>query len=120
MFSTENLPKTSQPSPAAFAEAYSQFGDDTEFLCLTISSGLSGTYQSACMGKELANAKVTVFDTLAGSLGHGLQIIAAAELAKQGSTVEEIVADLSQYRENMNILVLLNTLPEYSKGWSVE
>jgi DegV family protein with EDD domain len=116
MFSTEDLPKTSQPSPASFAEAFSQFGPDTEILCFTISSGLSGTYQSACIGKDLSNAKVTVFDTLAGSLGHGLQIIRAAQLAKQGRTVEEIVTDLTKYRENMNILVLLNTLENIVKG----
>ncbi|PAE44698.1 hypothetical protein CHI06_00290 [Bacillus sp. 7884-1] len=59
---------------------------------------------------------MTVFNTLAGSLGHGLQIIRAAELTKQGSTVEEIVADLTKYRENMNILVLLNTLENIVKG----
>ena len=116
MFSSEVLPKTSQPSPASFAEAFSQFGTDTEILCFTISSGLSGTYQSASIGKDLSNAKVTVFDTLAGSLGHGLQIIRAAELAQQGYTVDEIVANLTEYRENMNILVLLNTLENIVKG----
>ncbi|WP_066068962.1 DegV family protein [Neobacillus soli] len=116
MFSTEVLPKTSQPSPASFAEAFSKFDTDTELLCLTISSGLSGTYQSACIGKELSNANVTVFDTLAGSLGHGLQIIRAADLARQGHTADEIVADLTDYRENMNILVLLNTLENIVKG----
>jgi DegV family protein with EDD domain len=116
MFSPEVLPKTSQPKPSSFAEAFSQFGPDTEIFCFTISSGLSGTYQSACIGKDLSGAKVTVFDTLAGSLGHGLQIIRAAELAKQGLTVEEIIADLTEYRKNMNILVLLNTLENIVKG----
>src|SRR4051794_31458824 len=72
MLSSTILPKTSQPSPAAFAEAFSKYSNDTDILCLTISSGLSGTYQSACIAKELSNANVTVFDTLAGSLGHGL------------------------------------------------
>ena len=62
-------------------------------LCLTISSGLSGTYQSACMGKELSGANVTVFDTLAGSLAHGFQIIHAAELAQKGYSIEDIVAE---------------------------
>jgi DegV family protein with EDD domain len=116
MFSSNELPKTSQPSPASFAEAFSHFGTNTEILCFTISSGLSGTYQSACIGKDLSGAKVTVFDTLAGSLGHGLQIIRAAELAQQGHTVDEIVADLTEYRENMNILVLLNTIENIVKG----
>lgn len=116
MFSANELPKTSQPSPASFAKTFSEYGSDAELLCLTISSGLSGTYQSACIGKEMSNANVTVFDTLAGSLGHGLQIIRAAELAAQGSTMEEIVAELEQYRENMNILVLLDTLENIVKG----
>ena len=112
----EELPKTSQPSPAAFAKVFSQSESDSEILCLTISSGLSGTYQSACLGKELAdNVKVTVFDTLAGSLGHGLQIIRAAQLAEKGHSLEEIITDLTKYRD-MNILVMLNTLENIVKG----
>lgn len=116
MFASDILPKTSQPSPASFAETFAKFGTDTELLCLTISSGLSGTYQSACLGKELSNANVTVFDTLAGSLGHGLQIIRAAELAEQGLSMDEIIENLAVYRENMNILVLLDTLENIVKG----
>ncbi|SOB99607.1 DegV family protein with EDD domain [Ureibacillus xyleni] len=117
MFTSNELPKTSQPSPATFVESFSKFGQNTDILCLTVSSGLSGTYQSACIGKDLSNSSnVTVFDTLAASLGHGLQVIRAAELAKQGLTVEEIVANLTEYRKNMNILVILNTLENIVKG----
>lgn len=117
MSSSEDLPKTSQPSPAAFAEAYSKFDEDVEILCLTISSGLSGTYQSACIGKELVNSQnVTVFDTLAGSIGHGLQVIRAAELAQKGLSMDEIVRDLTHYKENMSFIVLLNTLENVVKG----
>jgi len=116
LFSSENLPKTSQPSPAAFGETFSKFREDDELLCLTISSGLSGTYQSACMGKELSDANVTVFDTLAGSLAHGFQIIHAAELAQNGYSIEEIVTELEREREKMNILILLDTLENIVKG----
>ena len=116
MFSIEELPKTSQPSPSAFAEVFTKFESDTDLICLTISSGLSGTYQSANIGKELSHSNVTVFDTLAGSLGHGMQIIRAAELAEQGDSIEEIVSDLTNYRDQMNILVLLNTLENIVKG----
>ena len=45
--------------------------------------GLSGTYSSACMGRDMAEVNVTVFDTLAGSLGHGLQLIEAARLIEK-------------------------------------
>jgi len=116
MFSTNELPKTSQPSPASFAEAYSKFSEDTELLVLTISSGLSGTYQSAILGKDLTDANVTVFDTLAGSVGHGLLIIKAAELANQGYTMEKIIEELLEYREKMNFLIVLNTLENIVKG----
>ncbi|MBT2680428.1 DegV family protein [Bacillus sp. ISL-35] len=116
MFAADELPKTSQPSPAAFADAFSKFAPDDELLCLTISSGLSRTYQSACMGRDLSTAHITVFDTLAGSMGHGLQILRAAELAEQGNTMGEIVENLTAYRENMNILILLDTLENIVKG----
>ncbi|MDP4083264.1 MAG: DegV family protein [Bacillota bacterium] len=116
MFSSDELPKTSQPAPSAFADVFSTFSSEHELLCLTISSGLSGTYQSACIGKELSSANVTIFDTLAGSLGHGLQIIRAAELAQKGHTIEEIISNLSDYRKNMNIFVLLDTLENIVKG----
>lgn len=116
LFASEELPKTSQPSPAAFADAFSRFGADAEVLCLTISSGLSGTYQSANLGKDLSEAKVTVFDTLAGSLGHGFQLLRAAELAEEGRSVEEIIERLEEDREQMEIFVLLDTLENIVKG----
>lgn len=116
MFSSDELPKTSQPSPLAFANAFRQFSKDDEILCLTISSGLSGTYQSACVGKSMCDLSITVFDTLAGSLGHGILVIKAAELAKQGLSVDEIVKELNSYKKDMNILILLNTLENIVKG----
>lgn len=116
MFATEELPKTSQPSPALFAEAFSKFDENTEYLCLTISSGLSGTFQSACLGKEISNTNVTVFDTLGGSLAHGFQVIRAAELAEKGHTMDQIVGELTEQREKMNIIILLDSLENLVKG----
>ncbi len=116
LFSSGNLPKTSQPSPVEFAESFSKFTEEDELLCLTISSGLSGTYQSACMGKELSGTNVTVFDTLAGSLAHGFQIVYAAKLAQKGYSIEKIVTELEKNREEMNILILLDTLENIVKG----
>ncbi|QAT39889.1 DegV family protein [Clostridium sp. JN-9] len=116
MFSSDEIPKTSQPSPLAFANAFKQFSKDDEILCLTISSGLSGTYQSACVGKGMCDLSVTVFDTLAGSLGHGILILKAAELALKGLNVNEIVNELNSCLKSMNILILLNTLENIVKG----
>lgn len=113
--STE-LPKTSQPSPAAFAETFAAHAAEGPVLCLTVSSKLSGTYQSACLGGELSGADVTVFDSLTASAGLGLQVLKACELFDAGRTVADVVAKLTAYRDKMKTLVLLSTLENIVKG----
>src|SRR5450759_4656825 len=71
------LPKTSQPSPAAWEDAFDALAPTGPVLCITISSKLSGTYQSACLARERAHADVTIFDSLNASLGLGLQVLRA-------------------------------------------
>jgi DegV family protein with EDD domain len=116
MAASRNLPKTSQPTPASFLEVFKAISELGPILCITISSGLSGTYESACLGKELSGKDITVFDSLAGSLGHGLQVLKAAQLAESGYSLEKIVKELEEYRSKMNILVLLNTLDNIVRG----
>lgn len=116
MCNGKELPKTSQPSPATFADFFKTLSGKGPILCLTISSGLSGTYQSACIGRDMSGQDVTVFDTLAGSLGHGLQLIEARKLAKQGLSIDKIVEFLDEFRRRSNILILLDTLENIVKG----
>ena len=116
MARSPELPKTSQPAPAAFSEAFDAVSADGPVLCLTVSSKLSGTYQSACLGAGLSGADVTVFDSLNASIGHGLQVLKACELAAAGRTVDEIVPLLTEYRDGLNTLVLLNTLENIVRG----
>lgn len=114
---SKNLPKTSQPTPASFLDIFKKLSLSGQVLCITISSGLSGTYQSACLAKEeLPGADITVFDSLAGSLGHGLQVLKAVELAELGFSLKEVIAELENYRAKMKILILLNTLDNIVKG----
>lgn len=116
MQAAKELPKTSQPSSFRFAQLFKDLSSRGQVLCLTMSSKLSGTYQSACIAKSMCGANVTVFDTLAGTLGLGLQVIKAAELSIQGLSLEEIVEHLQAYRDKMNIFILLNTLENVVKG----
>jgi len=117
MFSSPELPKTSQPAPNRFSELFEQFIDAGETLCLTISSKLSGSFQSACLGKELSrNSHVTVFDSLAGSLGHGLQVLMAAEMGINGASLENILSKLEKYRQEMKFLIRLDSLENIVKG----
>jgi DegV family protein with EDD domain len=116
MLASKELPKTSQPSPAAFAKKFKELASKGPILCFTVASSLSGTYQSACLGKELAREDVTVIDTWAGSLYHGLQVIEAGKMAVKGVTIDKIVEFLMEYRKHSNIIILLNTLENIVKG----
>jgi DegV family protein with EDD domain len=116
MAASPELPKTSQPSPAAFQEVFDALGTDGPIICVTVSSKLSGTHQSACIAAQLSGADVTVFDTLNASLGHGLQVLKACELLDAGCSVAEIVEALTVYRDGTNTLVLLNTLENIVRG----
>lgn len=116
MSESRELPKTSQPSPAAFAEVFKNLSKNGDILCLTISSGLSGTYSSACIGQDMSQVNAVIFDTQSGSLGHGLQLIEAAKLIEKNSSMKEIIEYLEDYRKNQNIFILLDTLENIVKG----
>ena len=116
MASSRNLPRTSLPPPASFLNVFQELSRSGPVLCITISSGLSGTYESACRGRDQAGTDVTVFDSLAGSLGHGLQVLKAAEMAESGHSLNDILIELEKYRSRMNIFILLNTLDNIVKG----
>ncbi len=116
MSESEDLPKTSQPPPAAFAEVFKSLSENGEVLCLTIASSLSGTYLSACMGSEISKVNARVFDTQSGSLGHGLQLIEAAKLIEEGCSMEEIIEHLEHYRKEQKVFILLDTLENIVKG----
>lgn len=116
MAASRNLPKTSLPPPSSFCDTFKDLSRIGPILCITISSGLSGTYDSACRAKEQAGTDITVFDSLAGSLGHGLQVLKAAKMAEAGFPLEQILKELENYRSRMKILVLLDTLDNIVKG----
>lgn len=108
------MPSTSQPSPAEFAAAYSRAvsaGAD-QILVITISSGISGTFQSAVIAKEGAGVPVTVFDGMAASLGHGEMVRAAARLKDEGADLPTIVKALERIRDT-NFLVFTVATMDY-------
>lgn len=112
----KTLPKTSQPPAATFIKTFQDLASKGELLCLNISSKLSGTYQTACLAKEMSGVDVAVFDTWAATLGQGLQVIKAAVLAEKGFSCTKIINKLTQYKNNMTILILLDTLENIVKG----
>lgn len=117
MTSSNTLPKTTQPSPAAFLKVFEETASPgDEILCITISSKLSGTFQSANVAKTMTSIPVTVFDSLAASSGHALQVMKAVDMRDKGCSMAEIVDAISEFRRNMTIFVYLQTLENIVKG----
>lgn len=110
------LPTTSQATPAAFAdcfEAIASAGDSA--VVITLSSKLSGTYQSAVLAAE-DYPNIYVVDSQSVAIGTGVLAQYAVELAQQGMGVEEIAQVLTQQREKVCVVALLDTLEYLKKG----
>lgn len=90
---TDSLPTTSQPSAGDFAAVYREIAArDPDILSIHMSSGLSGTYESAQAGAEMVpEATVTPVDTKTLSSGSGWQVEAAARAARAGWTRDRIL-----------------------------
>lgn len=110
--SSETLPKTSQATYIQFKEAFEKYvNEGYDVICLTGSSGTSGTYQSATMAKNDVDGNIYVFDTLFLSLGSGQYVIKACELVEESNlSASEIVDELESIRESVNLFFVPFTL----------
>jgi DegV family protein with EDD domain len=110
--STESLPSTSQPSAGSFAEIYRRLAAaDPEILSIHMSSGLSGTVNSARAGATMVpEANVTVVDTKTLSAAAGWQVEAAARAGRAGWSKERIVALLERIARASDSLYTLQDL----------
>lgn len=114
---SEELPTTSQPTPVAFEEAYEKAtADGSEVVVITISSRLSGTYQSATIAAEDYEGKVFVVDSRSAALGSGVLAEYALELAEQGKGGQEILEILMEKRKHVRLYAIVDTLEYLKKG----
>lgn len=96
--------KTSQVSMGDYIEFWRPFLEQGKsVLHVTLSSGISGTYQSACMAaercmKDYPGLKVVVVDSLAASSGYGLLVDKMAELRNGGMGIDELAAWAEEHR----------------------
>ncbi|MEA4934166.1 MAG: DegV family protein, partial [Lawsonibacter sp.] len=87
-------------------------------VCITVSSGISGTYQSACVAKDMlgSGTQIDVLDSKACGITLGIAAIKAARLAKQGLSHEVIAAETKTRLGKMHTLVLLDRLDFLAMG----
>ncbi len=109
---TGAMPTTSQPSPGDFADLYRKLAAaDPEILSIHISSGLSGTFNSARTAAEsVPEAKVTLVDTKTLSAGAGWQVEAAARALRAGWPLEQVLAIVRRIQQQTHSLFTLKEL----------
>lgn len=113
----KELPKTAQPAPGRFLEVFEKYGKiGYQIICLCLSSGLSGTYNSALLAKSMSDAEVEVIDTKSGSAGIGILTYLSAKWAEVGKSLQQITADIKEYAENLTVYALLETVENAVKG----
>lgn len=118
-----NFPKTSQPTPFQFEQAFEEIlaEGETEVLVITVSEKLSGTYASAVAASRTMADQITahLFDSRSGSAVQGLMVIEAARLARDGANVDTILARLKGMRDSFSVYFLIDTLEYAVKGGRV-
>ncbi|WP_138416491.1 DegV family protein [Aquibacillus sediminis] len=118
-------PKTSQPSPQTFKQVFETYAKKNQpCLYLAFSSELSGTYQSAVIAKQELEDQypdwdLQIIDTKGASLGYGLVVLRAAQLAQQGSSLQEIVDISSYHAEHMEHIFTVDDLEYLYRGGRV-
>lgn len=108
--------KSQTSSACSSPEVYANhFTGAENIICFTISSNLSGSYNSANLGKTMAlennpEINIHIFDTLTAGSEADLLIYKALELAEQDVTFEEMVSQLNDYHENLDTAFLLESV----------
>lgn len=115
----ENIfPQTSQVNPQRFYEYYKKYIDEGySIISIHISSKMSGTYQSACLAKDMLDSKdITVIDSNNVTSGLGLLVIKACKLKNEGLSIDEIVKGVKETIPHVKSVLAFETLDYLVKG----
>jgi fatty acid kinase fatty acid binding subunit len=111
-----DLPTSSQPSVAQFADVYAELGERYDhILSIHISGEMSGTIQSATAAAE-GNDKVEVYDSRSVSCGLGLLVDRTQAKIKEGIELEDLRAYIRGFQERGRVVVLPGTLEYLRRG----
>ncbi len=113
-----SYPRSACPSPDAF---YRAFKEEADNYVITLSSKLSGVYNSAMVAKEMfledhEDAKIHVFDSLSAAAGEHLLFEKIAELVDAGLSFEEVTQQGEAFRDDMRTIFVLDDLDTFKKN----
>src|SRR3954452_24316730 len=114
---------TSQPSVGDFISVYEPLlAEGKEIVSIHLSSGISGTYESAMQARERLTAdgkggeRIVIIDSRTGAGGMGLMILAAADAAEQGASAAEAGERANAARRELKIWFAVDTLDYLRRG----
>ncbi len=117
----DKFPKTSQPSPQDFLEIYEDVKEKGDSLVIiTLSSGLSGTYQSAILAQNMVEYdNIYVVDSLSATYGIRHLAEYACKLRNEGTAASDVANALEDLKKRIVILAAVDTLEYLCKGGRV-
>lgn len=109
---------TSQPDPNSFMEAFRPVIESGgEVICVTISSGISGTCNSAHLAKQMLETdKISIIDSYQSGLNQAALALKAVELAAAGQSREQIVVALEEMRKRTRVYFVVESLRYLYEG----
>lgn len=113
------FPTTTQPSPGDFINVYGKLAKEADgILVVTLSSKLSGTYESALQAKNMVEGKcrIEVIDSLTVAMGLGLIVINAAKAAQAGANLDELIDLVRKDVPKSHLIAYFDTLKYLAKG----
>lgn len=124
LVNAKQSPRTSQPTPQSFYDLIKQvLSQGLEAVIITLSSGLSGTHDSARMAKAEFSPeeqqKIHLVDSLSASTGQGLLVYEAAKMAQSGRSGAEITNTIEQMKTRLASVFTVDTFEYLLKGGRV-
>jgi DegV family protein with EDD domain len=121
LLTTQVVPVTAAPPPHVYEEAYRRLAREADaIISIHLASKYSSLYSSAAIGaKDASEATIAVVDSEQVTMGYGWMVVAAAEAAQQGATLEQIVALVEGMKPRSRVLAVFDTLEFLHRGGRV-
>ncbi len=112
----KSSPTTAAPSTGTFQGAYAALFEQgiDQIISIHVSSLLSGMYNAALVAAKTFGKRVNVVDSCHVTLGLGFQVLAAAQAARMGKAISEILKIIDEIRQHTHLVAMLDTL-EYAR-----
>jgi DegV family protein with EDD domain len=119
LISDSEFPHTAVPGPEEIAQVYQKLSEETDqILSVHLSAKYSAFYEAALTAKAMApgNCRIEVIDTLSAVMGEGLLVITAAKEARNGASMEQIIATLNKLTSKTHVRMAFDTLEYLKRG----